>query len=354
MNKNLLVAATLGAMVAVAGCGGGTVADDSPDSGSIVVQGYSGIFQDNFQKAVIDPFQEKFPNIKVEYRGVGTSADNLASLRSEKSSPTIDVSIMDLSVSDTANKTDLLQPLDPAKVPNMKDIDERGQVDGNFGPAITFDSLVLIYNDKVNPAPTQWQSLWDPKYKGRVIVPSHPDIQGTGLMLIENAKAGADYTESVEPGVARLQELAPSVQTWDPQPDQYTLVQSGTADLAIAWNARAQFYADESKGAMKVAIPDDQTIFQINTINLVKNAPSPEAAQTFINYALDPQTQSNFTETMYYAPTNTKAQPAPEALKRTSADPEKIDNVLDVDWTTVATNREDWTQVWRRQILAGG
>jgi putative spermidine/putrescine transport system substrate-binding protein len=354
MKKNVLVAGTLGAMLALAGCGGGTVAEDSPDSGSIVVQGYSGIFQDNFQKAVIDPFQEKFPNIKVEYRGIATSADNLASLRSEKNSPTIDVTIMDLSLSDTANKSDLLQPLDPAKVPNMKDIDERGQVDGNFGPAITFDSLVLIYNDKVNPPPTEWQSLWDPKYKGRVIVPAHPDIQGTGLMLIENAKAGADFTQSVDAGVTRLQELAPSVQTWDPQPDQYTLVQSGTADLAVAWNARAQFYADESQGAMKVAIVDDQTIFQINTINLVKDAPSPEAAQTFINYALDPQTQSNFTETMYYAPTNTKAQPNPEALKRTSADPEKIDNVLDVDWTAVATNREDWTQIWRRQILAGG
>jgi putative spermidine/putrescine transport system substrate-binding protein len=352
MNKKLFGTTSVLALVAIAGCGGGTDTQDSADAGSIVIQGYSGVFQDNFQKAVIDPFTKKFPDIKVTYNGMGNSADNLASLRSAKSAPEADVAIMDLSVSDTANKSDLFQPLDPAKVPNMKDIDKRGQVDGNYGPAVTFDSLVLIYNDKVNPAPTKWESLWDPKYKGRVVVPSHPDIQGTGLMLIENAKSGGDYSNSVDPGVKRLQDLAPSVQTWAPQPDQYTLVQSGTADLAIAWNARAQFYADESKGKMKVAIPDDETIFQINTINLVKNSPSPEAAQTFINYALGPESQATFTDTMYYAPTNTKAKPSNAALGRTAADPKKIDKVLDVDWTVVAQKRDDWTQIWRRQILA--
>lgn len=350
--KTIIVTGVAGTMLAVAGCGGGAQgAADSSDSGSVVVQGYSGIFQDNYEKAVIEPFQKKYPDIKVTYQGGGSSADNLAALRAAKNDPTADVSIMDLSVSDTANKSDLFQPLDPAKVPNMKDVDKRGQVAGNYGPAVTFDSLVLIYNKKVNPAPTTWDSLWDPQYKGQVVVPAHPDIQGTSLMLIENAKAGGDYTQSVDAGVKRLKELAPSVQTWAPQPDSYTLVQSGTAELAVAWNARAQFYADQSKGELKVAIPNDKTIFQINTINLVKNSKSPKAAQTFINYALSPEAQAKFTETMFYAPTNTKAKPSEAALQRTSADPKKVANVLDVDWTKVAEKRDAWTQIWRRQIL---
>lgn len=352
MNKKLFAATTTVMFTAIAGCGGGgTEVSDSPEAGAIVVQGYSGIFQDNFKKAVLDPFVKKYPNIKLTYNGLGNSADNLAALRSAKGSPEADVSIMDLSVSDTANKSDLFAPLEPTKVPNMKDVDKRGQVPNNYGPAVTFDSLVLIYNNNVNPAPTKWESLWDPKNKGRVVVPAQPDIQGTGLMLIENASAGGDYKTSVEPGVKRLQKLAPSVQTWAPQPDQYTLVQAKTADLAIGWNARAQSYAEKSKGQMKVAIPDDKTIFQINTINLVKNAKSPEAAQTFINYALSPDSQAKFTETMYYAPTNSKAKPSAEALARTSADPAKVDQILDVDWTAVAKKRDEWTQIWRRQIL---
>ena len=33
-----------------------------------------------------------------------------------------------------------------------------------------FDSIGLIYDtDKVKPAPTSWNVLWDPKYKGKVL-----------------------------------------------------------------------------------------------------------------------------------------------------------------------------------------
>ncbi|MEV0805008.1 ABC transporter substrate-binding protein [Micromonospora sp. NPDC050200] len=342
------------AVAAVGGCSNDSPAtNDSADAGTITVKGYSGVFEDSFKKAVIEPFQKKFPNIHVNYIGSGNSAENLASLRAAKSRPDTDVSILDISAADTANKSGIFQALDPAKVPNLADIDPRGKAADNFGPALTFDSLVLIYNDSVNPAPAKWESLWDPKYKGKVVVTAQPDIQGTSLMLIENQKAGGDYTKSVDPGVKRLKELAPNVQTWAPQPDQYTLVQSGTASLAIAWNARAQYYADKSQGKMKVATVDDDTIFQINTINLVKDSPSPAAAQTFINYALSPESQATFTDTMFYAPTNTKAKPSAEALARTALNPQRTANILTVDWTKVAANREAWTQLWRREILAG-
>ncbi|MDP4506748.1 ABC transporter substrate-binding protein [Nonomuraea turcica] len=343
------------ALAAVAGCSGtaSTTTNDAPDSGTITVKGYSGIFQDVFQKSVIDRFQQKYPKIKVNFVGSANSAENLASLRATKNNPDTDVSIMDISTSGTGNQSGVFQPLDPAKVPNMADIDPRGKVAGNFGPALTFDSLVLLYNDSVTPAPTKWDALWDPTYKGKVVVPAQPDIQGTGLMLIENSKAGGDYTKSVDQGIARLKQLAPNVQTWAPQPDSYTLVQSGTAALAVGWNARGQYYADESNGKLKVAIVDEDTIFQINTINLVKDAPSPAAAQTFVNYALSPESQASFTEAMYYAPTNTKAKPSADALKRTSLDPAKTADVLQVDWKQVAANREKWTQLWRREILAG-
>lgn len=340
------------AALSLAACGSSKSDGGSAMEGSITIQGYSGIFQDNYMAAVIKPFEAKYPKITVKYQAVKSSADNLAALRASKNNPKTDVSIMDVSVSDTGNKSEIFAKLDPKLVPNAADIDPRGKNADGFGPAVTFDSLVLIYNDAVNPAPTSWEDLWNPKYKGKVIVTAAPDIQGTSLMLIENAKAGGTI-DDVSKGVAKLKTLAPSVQTFAPQPDQYTLVQAGQADIAVAWNARAQTYAAKSGGKLKVAIPDDKTVFQINTINLVKGAPNSLAAQTFINYALSPDAQAKFTDTMFYAPTNTKAKPSAEALARTSADPAKIKNVLNVDWSQAATHRDDWTQLWRRDIISG-
>lgn len=354
MRKHSILASfAILSITSLAACGGSSSksTEDSPDSGEIVISGYSGIFEDKYKEAVIEPFEKEYPNIKVNYRGVKNSAENLAAIRANAGGDGVDVAIMDISVAQTGYQQDLLTALDPKQVSNLEDIDDRGKVDGNEGAAVTFDSLVIVYNEQLKQEPKTWDAFYDKSLSGDIVITAHPDIQGTSLMLIENAKAGGDYKESVDAGVSALTKIAPSVQTWAPQPDQYTLVQSGNAKLAVAWNARSQVYADESDGKLKVAIPEDPTVFQINTINLAANSSSPQAAQTFINYALSPEAQANFTETMFYAPTNTKAEPSAEALSRTAADPKYVETVMDVDWSFIAEKRDEWTEVWRREIL---
>src|SRR5690606_28782356 len=130
-------------------------------------------------------------------------------------------------------------------------------------------------------------------------------IQGTTLTIITNQMAGGtNYVETVEPGIQRLMELAPNVQTWDPQPDVYQPISSGSAQIGIGWNARAQVYSDLSGGTLAASLPDEGSGFQINVIGLVEGAPNRDAAARFIDYALSPEAQAAFTERMFYAPTN--------------------------------------------------
>jgi len=177
-----------------------------------------------------------------------------------------------------------------------------------------------------------------------------PDIQGIALTIMANKIAGGgDPATSVDKGIARMVELAPLVQTWDPKPDAYTPVINGTADIGIGWNARSQFYHDESKGVLGVALPQEGSVFQVNMLNLVKGSPNQKAALAFINYALGPEAQKSFTETMFYAPTNKKAQIAKAALDRTAAG--FMNNMVPVDWIAMAKGRDRLTEQWRRQVL---
>ena len=64
-------------------------------SGTITLMAYSGIFQENYTAAVIEPFKQRFPGVEVTYFGPGTSAQMLGILRSQRSSPQTDVVIMD-------------------------------------------------------------------------------------------------------------------------------------------------------------------------------------------------------------------------------------------------------------------
>lgn len=356
LSRRDLLISLAGLVPILAACGRsrGEASGNAAESGQIVLQAYSGVFRDNYTKAVIEPFMKKYPNIKVTYQDQENSAKGLASLRAQKNNPQVDIVIMDISIANTGNKEGIFDTLDTSVVTNLADLYDQAKVPGNFGPAVTFDNLVLIYNtDLVKPAPTSWEELWNPAYSGKVIVTAPPDIQGLALTVIVDKMQGADYKQTIEPAIAKLKELAPRVQTWNPQPDQYTIVASGNAALAIGWNARAQLYADKSGGKLGVVLPKEGSIFQINTINLVKGSRNRKAAEVFINYALSPEAQKAFTETMFYAPVNSKTQVAEAVLNRTASSPDKMKQMIPVDWSYIGQVRDQWLDVWRKQVIGG-
>ena len=324
-------------------------------SGEITLQAYAGIFEENYLAAVVQPFMQKFPGVKVTYFQGGNSAQMLGNLRAQKSSPQIDVTIQDVSVQKIANDEGLYAELDPAEIPNLNDLQPLARVAGKFGPAVTFDHFTLIYStEAVKPAPTGLKDLWDPKNKGQLAFAAAPDIIGLSLTILTNKMEGGDYKQSIDPGVKKLRELAPLVQTFDPQPDNYTLIINGTARMGVAWNARSQLYSDISKGKLGVVLPAEGSAFQINTINLTKGSKNPVAAKAFINYALSPEAQKAFTERMFYGPTNNKAQINADAASRTSAGAENKQRIIPVDWNEMVKLRDNWTQRWRREVIPAG
>ena len=318
---------------------------------TVTLAAYSGIFQDHYTKAVIEPFMKKHPDITVEFYPVNNSAQMLGTLRAQKASPQVDAVIMDVSVAKAGSDEGLFDVVDESVSPHVKDLYPAARPQGVAGVGVTFDNLVLLFNtDLVKEAPTSWESLWNAEYAGKVAIPAVPDIQGTTFTIIANKMAGGtDYRQGVDAGIAKIGELAPSVQTWDPKPDVYSPVASGQVAMGIGWNARAQVYADGSGGKLGVVLPKEGSGFQINTINLVKGAPASDAAKTFIDYALSPEAQAAFSAQMFYAATNSKTAVPEAALKRTAA--EDMDKMVEIDWLEVAKIRDAITEQWRRRVI---
>ena len=256
-------------------------------------------------------------------------------------------------VARTGDTEGLFAEVDPAKVPNMADIYDQGKVNGAFGPAVTFDHYVLLYNTQsVNPPPTALADMWKPEMKGQIVMNGAPDISALMIMLVLDKTLGADYHQTVDPAVRKLGELGPAVQSWQPTPDPYTVVMNGAAKIGIGWNARAQYYHQVSGGKLGVTIPSEGSMFQINTINLVAKAPHPDEAMQFMNYAISPEAQKAFTELMYYAPTNKKTVITGDALDRTAAAPQNQAKLLPLDWSFFVANRDKWLEDWRRRVLS--
>ncbi|WP_231445972.1 extracellular solute-binding protein [Brevibacterium zhoupengii] len=348
--KSLLpVAALLATIGTLSACGeSGSDADVDTE---VNILGYAALFQDKYTESVIDQFEQEHSDINVNYVSVHSSAEMLGKLRTEKSKPTIDVTIMDSSIANTGNKEGLFSTISEDDVPNLKNVIEMGQNADGYGPAVTFDNLVVLYNtEKVNQAPKGIGDLWNAPDKS-LAVPAPPNVQGLALTALTADNLGTDYKQDITPAIDKLGELAPKVTTWDPQPDVYQPVSEGQAQYSTGWNARAQVFADESDGALGVVQPEDGIAFQTNTINEVENAKNPGAAKTFIDYALSKEAQESFADAMFYAPTVSNTELSAGTKKRVaSTDDPKI---VDIDWNWMSDHRDAWTDQWRRGVIGG-
>jgi len=314
---------------------------------------YSGVFEDNYTDTVVKPFIAAGGN--VQFVSGDTSAAMLGQLRTQRTDPQLDVVIMDTTTAAIACAEGLVEKLTPAELPVLDQLDPQARAaGGGCSPGVTFDHLVVVYDTQaVKPAPTSLKAMWDPQWKGKIGVDAPPNIIGLGLTAIL-AHAATGHWQEAGSAFDDLRKLAPSVQTFQLQPDPYTLVLNGTLTMAMGWNARGQLYHDRSQGRLGVLLPQEGTIFQINTINLVKGGPHHDEGLKFVAHALSAPAQKAFTERMFYAPTNVTAQIAPEAAARTASAAENKAKVIPLDWTEMLKIRDGWNQRWKREVIAAG
>jgi putative spermidine/putrescine transport system substrate-binding protein len=90
----------------------------------------------------------------------------------------------------------------------------------------------------------------------------------------------------------------------------------------------------------------------MDTVNVVKGSKNKDAALAFANFVISPEAQKSFAEVTYYGATNVKAKVSDEVLKRSIANPELQSRIIPTDWNFVSPLRDQWTQRWRREIIA--
>jgi len=213
MSGGSLVARMMGGVL-LGLIGAAAVAAAAEPTGEIVVMGYPGAFQDNYAKTVIEPFMKAHPGVKVIYNAAGNSAQMLGLLRAQKAKPEADAVIMDFSVSRVGNKEGLFEKFDAASVPNFADVYDEARMPDGWGPGITFDNLVMIYNaELVKPAPTGIKDLLDPANKGKIAFSPAPNVIGIALQIVVDKHLGIDYKGTTDPAIETLKKIAPNVQT---------------------------------------------------------------------------------------------------------------------------------------------
>jgi putative spermidine/putrescine transport system substrate-binding protein len=318
---------------------------------TLYVAGSGGSMEKAIRGDVFPAFAAKH-GIKLEYVA-GNSTDVLAKLQAQKGSQQIDVAIIDDGPMAQAVALGFCRPLDLGPVVNdLYDIarfpDGKSLAFALLGAGFVYSKEAFARNNW--PAPTSWNDLSDPKFKGKIVIPPLNNTYGV-ISLVQVAKANGGGETNIEPGFAAFKNrIGPNVLAYEPSPGKMTeLLQSGQAALAVWGSSRAKALADSGFASDFVYPKEGGVVIGVGICPVAGGKESAEA-QAFIAHLLSPEMQVAMSKTSGLAPVNKKADLPPEYRAGMPYGPEQLAQLKTIDWVEINRQRDEWNKRWVREI----
>lgn len=332
--------------VGVIGCGSNSDADDkATGSKELVVTAFGGDYEKAQQKALFSKFEQKY-GVKIKPVTI-YSADALAKLTASNGNAGFDVVQFSGGQEVQAAQNGLLEKVEPSDIPNAAGVFPQAIQEG-YAPAYAFDVAGFIYREGTQPAPSSWDAIADPRFKGKIAVPDISNTFGVQTLIgLANANGGSMH--DVGPGFAALKKAVPNIHSFfKDAPTMVQLLSRKEINVGI-YDGIYAFLMQKQGIPVRFAVPEEGSLLTKVTMNVVKGSRNRDLAMKFIDMALDPEVQAEFATESGSVPTNKAAKVTGPAAK-VIASPEEIARLKPLDDAYVAKQRPAWTAEWNRTI----
>lgn len=194
-----------------------------------------------------DPWLEEFSkanNVKVSAVRSGSVDEMFAKISAGAVSP--DVIYVDTSVIPRLRNQDILAAIDPSRVPNLKNVSpaidyrKSSVIDGSlYALPYNWGPIPMMYRpDAVSAGSDSWQTMWDPKHKGRVSMADDSFVSVAVVAIVAGASNPYHLTEEEFSKLTELlKSLRPQVKAMTVgNNDAQALFSAGEVDLGICLN----------------------------------------------------------------------------------------------------------------------
>jgi spermidine/putrescine transport system substrate-binding protein len=261
-------------------------------------------------QSVLDGFTKE-TGIQVNYETYGSNEEMLAKLMSGASS--YDLIQPSEYVVEALAKENLLLPLDKSKIPNLKNVGPEYWKQPH-DPDLTYSVPymqgtvgVIINTEKVKEPITGYADVFQPKYKGRIVILDDAlEIVTWGLATLGIGPDGvtSENLAKVRPVLANW---LPLVKVYDSDSPKTALL-NGDVDLGIAWSGEAAILIKEQPGKFAYVLPKEGAHMFIDNLVIPKGAEHVDAAHKFIDYILRPDVSKIISEEFPYTNPNLEAR----------------------------------------------
>ncbi|MBM3568355.1 MAG: extracellular solute-binding protein [Alphaproteobacteria bacterium] len=325
----------LGALALVAGS---ALAQDK-----IVVTSSGGVWLESAKANFAACFKQRTG--KEAEISVTASNEIMQRLRASPGNPPIHVAVLSETDAIRAGREGLLDKLDFAKAPNLKDVPEVFRKQWNdFAVIQNFGAMIVMVNgEKIPNPPKDWKSLIADtaagKFGKRVSFPSLTMPWGPMFHWFLVQQYGSE-----DAVFAQYKAMLPNIaKYWVSPVEALNMFAAKEIDILVYWDGRAYAFAEENKWA-KAYIPEPGA-FQ-SAAMLAKPKGSPELAWQYIDCVLSPKAQLGHAQMVKYPIVNSTVV-YPDDLKKILT---PLAKVRQPDFAQIIERNPAWIDRWNRDI----
>jgi putative spermidine/putrescine transport system substrate-binding protein len=187
----------------------------------------------------------------------------------------------------------------------------------HYGVSLQWGPNTLLWNTKkVTPAPTSWEAIYDPKYKGEVTVPDNPIQIADAALYLSKHQPSLGITDPYEltekqldAAVKLLKQQRPLIKKyWALASDEVDLFKNGDAVVGASWPYQTNTL-QAAKAPVKDEIPSEGATGWADTWMLSAHAQHPNCAYKWMAWVSTPKVQAEQALSFGETPANLKACP---------------------------------------------
>lgn len=308
---------------------------------TISMWGFNG---DKLEAFLFKPFKEKYGvDIVLE---TGNAGDRLNKVKIRGGG--VDLIYLSDVFSETGLTDKVFEKIDPAKVPNLKDIYPIAQAPQGegYGPAYTIGRYGIVYDSaKVKPV-TTWADLWRDDLKKKISLPGFNTTAGPLIALVAAERKKVDPYKEAEKAFSSLAEIKPNlVKTYNTGSELVNLFSTGEVSVASVQD----FVFPQLKAAVPTAVwadLGDGAFSTFNTVNVVVGTKNKDLALAFINHHLSAEVQKALAVAGTDAPANRTVELTPAEAAPWTYGEATIKTLRRIDYAKVNAAKPDWQDRW--------
>jgi spermidine/putrescine transport system permease protein len=216
-----------------------------------------------------------------------------------------------------------LRPLDHRALPHLVNVDPRF-LNLSFDPGNAhsipyfWGTAGIGYDRRKVPAVESWDVLWDPRYRGRVLmVDDARETFGAALKRMGHSLNTTDPA-LLNRALEMLLVQKPLVRAYNSSNFEDVLL-SGDVWLAQGWNGQFAKVMDQDPN-LDYVVPREGSSLFIDSLVIPRDAPHPDLAHAFLDFTMEAEIAAEICDTMRYSTPNRAAVPLlPEAVRRNPA-----------------------------------